>query len=90
MRRLICTIALIVIEIALILICIEGCYGWEFTVFTISFGLLIIGAWVGDFAHKVLFVCLFVCLIPSILLFGWIFRKPPEKKEKHCAVPRLF
>lgn len=79
MRRILCTIALIVIEIALILICIEGCYGWWFTVFTIIFGLLIIGAWQRDFAHKMLFVCLF---IPFILPFWWIFRKPPKKKEK--------
>ena len=78
-RRLLCTLALIVIEIALIMICVEGCYGVWFILVPIIFGLLIMGAWEGDFAHKMLFVCLFV---PFILPFWWIFRKPQKKKEK--------
>jgi len=78
LRRIICTLALIVIEIALIMIFVEGCYGAWFILGPIIFGLLIMGAWEGDFAHKMLFVCLFV---PFILPFWWLFRKPEKKKK---------
>ena len=80
MRRILCTLALIVIELALITICTEGYYGAWFIIVPIFFGLLIMAACEGDFAHKLLFVCLFV---PFILPFWWLFRKP-KKKKKDC------
>ena len=60
MRRILCTLALIVIELALITICTEGYYGAWFSIVPIFFGLLIMAAWEVRLCSQSI-ICMFIC-----------------------------
>ena len=78
MKKVLCTLLLVLCEAALITCCVDGTFNWIGVVFTVFFALLIVSAWIYDFAHEVAFVCFFPITLPL-----WLLHKRAERKKKY-------